>query len=285
MTERFIGIGAQKCASSWMHDILADHPQVGVPATKELDFFSHRHEFGYRWYEGQFPHSAALRMRGEISPSYFHEPAATARAQDYDRSMRILVSLRDPVERALSQHRHLARLGLLPPDDLTFETALANNPTYVDQGRYFAHLSRWIDTFGPERVHVVLMEDIRQDPAAVARHLYQFLGVDDTHQPAALRETSNPSYVPRSRALELSVRLVRGGIQRLGLGGAWKRVGDSGLRGAYRSLNRRRSEDVLPPPAPTTLDELRERMAPDLEKLSRLIRRDLSTWMPQAHRT
>lgn len=279
MLQRFIGIGAQKCASSWMHDILADHPQVDVASTKEVDFFSHRYELGLRWYEGQFvPHDAST-VRGEISPSYFHEPSATERALAYDPSLKILASLRDPVERALSQHRHLARLGLLPADDLRFETALATNPTYVEQGLYHRHLARWIQAFGRDRVHVVLMDDIERDRVAVARDLYRFLGIDADHRSAALDLRSNPSYVLRSGGLDHSIRWLRNSLSAMGAGALWRSIGDMGLRNAYRRVNRRDSGAVLPPPDAACLGALRRRFHDDTQRLAGLIDRDLTTWM------
>src|SRR5450432_1780443 len=67
----YVGIGAQKCASTWLHSILAEHPEVAVPEVKEVDFFSYRYDYGYQWYERCFRSSKPARARGEISPSYF----------------------------------------------------------------------------------------------------------------------------------------------------------------------------------------------------------------------
>lgn len=286
MLVNFIGVGAQKCASSWVYDVLADHPQAAVPDIKELDFFSYHYERGMRWYEAQFG-AAALRARavGEISPSYLHEAGVVERAKAYNPRLRILVSLRDPVERALSQHRHLARLGLLPAEELQFEPALQTNPTYVEQGCYHRHLKRWIDAFGSERVHVILMEDIESSPIDVVRALYAFLDIDKGHTPAALHQKSNPSYLVRSRVADRTVRLVRNTLTQAGLRRAWQRLGDTGLRHAYRKLNRQPSHAVLPPPRPETLVALRQRFAPEVERLSVLINRDLSAWLPATSRS
>ena len=277
----FIGIGAQKCASSWVHDLLADHPEVAVPRLKEVDFFTHHFENGYRWYEHQLLVRPGAIAAGENSPSYMHEPAVPERVFAYRPDMKIVVSLRDPVERVLSQHRHMVGLGRVPSADLSLEAALATNPTYVDQGFYHRHLRRWTDRFGLERLHAILLEDIRSDPAAVARGLYQFVGVGADHAPASLRQVINPSYMPNNHVLEERIRQLRRAMIAKGAGRAWRLLGDTGLRRIYRALNRKSGAEVIPEARPETLQQLRIGFADDVEQLGRLLKRDLSGWLPK----
>ena len=279
MKVSFLGIGAQKCASTWISGVLSDHPDVSMPESEPIDFFSYRFENGYRWYERQFPSQESDRYFGEMSQSYFHEPTVVDRVWNYAPDLKIIVSLRDPVERALSQHRHLVRLGMVGNEDLSFEASLHTNPTYVDQGRYFTHLSRWIDRFGAEQVLVVLMEDVIADPARVARKLYRFVGVDEDHRPASLNRISNASYAMRYRLLERSVRGLSGRIKSIGGGTVWNALVATGLRSAYRKFNRRPSASVIPPPMQGTIEQLRATFLPEVAAVSRLIDRDLSHWL------
>lgn len=274
----FIGIGAQKCASSWLYDILADHPEAALSEKKELDFFSYRYEQGYAWYERQFPDKPGTKAVGEISPSYFNEASVPERARLYSPDLRILLSLRDPVERALSQHRHQIRIGSIAGPDYRFETALADNPSYVDQGRYATHLSRWLASFPENQVLVVLMEDIRANPEATARKVYEFLGIDPDHRSAALYEKSNPSYAVRSRGADAVIQRLRKSIRRLGLGGVWRALGDSGLRRLYRRMNRKPSEAVVPPVPAETLGTLRAVFQDEIRTLEKLLGRNLERW-------
>lgn len=278
MRPTFVGIGAQKCASSWLYDILSDHPEVCVSEKKEVDYFTHHFDNGRLWYESQFPDKPGARAIGEISPSYFHEISATGRVHQYLPEARILVSLRDPVERALSQHRHLVRIGVLNGPDFSFETGLATNPSYVEQGLYATHLSRWIDLFGKERVMVILMDDIRKDAAKVSASVYRFLGIADNHQPAALMEKSNPSYAVRNRGLENMVKIFRRSAKRIGMGDLWHGLGNSGLRKMYRKINRAPSETVIPKPKPETMASLHDYFIPEIERLESILGRDLHSW-------
>lgn len=278
MKATFIGIGAQKCASSWLYDILADHPEAAVSEKKELDFFSYHYEHGYRWYESQFPGKPGAKAVGEISPSYFNEASVPERAKLYSPDLRILVSLRDPVERALSQHRHLVRIGLVPGPDYRFETALADNPSYIEQGCYATHLSRWLQVFPRSQMLIVLMEDIRQDPEATARKVYEFLDIDAQHRSVALNEKSNPSYAVRSQGTDAVIRGLRHNLRRIGLGGLWQAVGDSGLRKVYRRFNRKPSEAVIPAVATETKARLRDEFQRETRDLEKLLGRDLGHW-------
>ncbi len=106
----FLGIGAQKSATTWLYDILSDHPDVCLSEQKELDFFSHYFDFGYQWYERQFPVHGAECIAGEVSPSYFHSPAVPERVHAYAPDIKLILLLREPVQRAISNHKHEVRI-------------------------------------------------------------------------------------------------------------------------------------------------------------------------------
>lgn len=281
MKPNFIGIGAQKCASTWLYRILADHPQAGVSTEKEVDFFSYRFDHGYRWYERRFAHyrGQGKRALGEISPSYFCDPAAAERAARYAPEAKILVSLRDPVERAISNHRHEVRVGHVPADDTTFESGLANNPMYVEQGRYATHLRRWLGVFPADRVLVVFMDDIGRDPAGVARTVYEFLGLDASFVPPGTRERVNASFATRYPALsELKDRIYRR-TDNVVLRWSWRLGATIGLRSLYRGINVIPSSEVIPPPRPETIEALRRDLEPEIRELERITGRNLERWL------
>ena len=89
-----LGIGVQKCASTWLYDILLDHPQVALSEHKEIDFFSYHYGRGYQWYENHFRSESPQHFSGEISPSYFVEGLVPERLKLYAPDAKILVSLR-----------------------------------------------------------------------------------------------------------------------------------------------------------------------------------------------
>lgn len=275
----YVGIGAQKCASTWLHQILAEHPQVAVPKIKEVDFFSYRYDHGYQWYERCFSSGKAARARGEISPSYFSDAAAPERLARYLPEAKILLSLRDPVERALSNHRHEVRVGHLTGPDFSFESGLQNNPMYVEQGLYATHLRNWLRHFPRTSILVILMEDIDADPRAVCRSAYRFLGVDEGYVPSGLTDRYNPSFATRWASLGALKDAVYGATRLPGLRWLWDVGARSGLRSIYRGVNNVPSSAVIPPPAAQTLLQLRERFSPEVRELEAMIGKPLASWL------
>lgn len=187
----FLGIGAQKCASTWMHKILDDHPEIFVSDPKELDFFSYRYDRGYTWYEHHFSKAGTARAIGEVSPSYFCDPSAPDRVAEYDPAIKIVLTLRDPVERAFSNHLHEIRKGHFTGQDLRFEAGLASNPMYLFQSRYGTHLANWLRVFPKDRLLLLVQEEILADPVAEARRLHSFLGVAPGHRSSLLFRRSH----------------------------------------------------------------------------------------------
>lgn len=284
MKPSFIGIGAQKCASTWLHRVLAAHPAVTVPEVKEVDFFSYRFDHGYQWYERHFSRAAgaadtgAATCAGEISPSYFHDPAAPARVRRYCPDIRILLTLRDPVQRALSNHRHEVRLGHLTGDDLSFEAGLCNNPMYVEQGLYARHLRNWLACFPRPQIHVVLLEDIEADPDQVAADVFRFIGIDDSVRPEQLDQRFNQSVSSRSRRLYNAKERVYRASRDAGLGWLWSTAVRVGARDLYHRLNTAPPDEHEASMYPQTELRLRDRFSADIDALESMLGRNLDCW-------
>jgi len=274
----FLGIGAQKCATTWLYDILSDHPQVCLSSEKEVDFFSYYYDFGMQWYGEKFTVQAGETAIGEVSPSYFHVPGVPERVHTYHPAMRLILFLREPVQRAVSNHKHEVRIGHLAGDDLSFEYGLENNPMYIEQGLYATHYERWLQYFPREQILVVLFDDVSTSAAAVARQVYRFLGIDESHGSRVLGQQSNKSYVTRFGALESAKNSIRSVVRRVGLGRVWQLIGKSGLKQAYGKLNRLPPEAIIPPAKSQTIERLRQVFRPEIVRLQSLTGIDLSNW-------
>lgn len=275
----YVGIGAQKCASTWLHRVLEEHPAVSVPNEKEINFFSYWYDRGYEWYEQHFAGAGSAMAIGEISPSYFCEPAVPERLARYMPEARILLSLREPVERALSNHRHEVRTGHLTGEDLSFERGLKNNPMYIEQGLYAKHLANWLRHFSREQIFVVLMEDIEADPVAVCHSVYRFVGVDEHFDPTGSHNRFNRSYASRSAVLTRAKNTVYRATRAPGLHWVWDAASGMGLKKLYRGINQVPSNVVIPQAREETLLQLKQVFAPEIKALESMIGRSLAVWL------
>lgn len=279
MRPTFIGIGAQKCASTWLYRILADHPQVAMSAGKELDFFSYHWSRGEAWYLAQFPPRADALACGEISPSYFSDPVVPSRLQQWQPDLKLILSLRDPLERAISQHHHRVRVEQLQGRARRFEEGLASSPDYLDQGRYATHLQRWLAYFPRHQILILLMEEVRSDPLAVAQRLYRFVGVDATFQPPTLHQAVNVSHLERWHWLARWQQRAYAATRRPGRAWLWQLAQQSGLKTLYRHLNRRAPQQQIAPPRAETIALLRAAWRPEMVALEQILERPLPGWM------
>lgn len=274
----FVGLGVQKCASTWLFDVLCDHPQVALSRRKEVDFFSYHYGKGFQWYEGHFPAGFRQKAWGEISPSYFVEKSVPERLRSFRPDAKLLVSLRDPVERAISNHRHEVRMGHFKGEDLSFEAGLRNNPLYLEQSRYGVHLLRWLEFFAPQQFFFVFKEDIDCNPIQVCRTLYEFLGLDPDHVPGALSKKSNESRLYRSQGVERARKIARQLLRRAGADGLWKFGQEIGLQKVYRTWNIQPPSAKIPVVAAVTERELRRVLEWDIATVESLTGRELAEW-------
>ncbi|MGI8949894.1 MAG: sulfotransferase family protein [Ornithinimicrobium sp.] len=204
----FLVIGGQRCGTTWLHDLLAAHPEVAMarPARPEPKVFLRPGTVGLDAYRSElFAHATTEIAFGEKSTSYLESPGAPARVADTLGPARIVVQLRDPVERAVSnwrfsrdhgvEDRPLAkalRADLAGPQEWDRCRSSVSPFAYVSRGRYVEDLARWTDRF---EVHVQFLEEMRAEPDRVGA-LYGWLGVDDTFRPdldGARVNASSPS--------------------------------------------------------------------------------------------
>lgn len=278
----FIGIGAQKCASTWLHDVLVDHPELALPGhVKEVNYFSYNYDRGRQWYERRFNSSSDDALCGEVSPSYLHTPGVVDRVADYNPAMRMILIARDPIVRALSNHKHELRIGNIHGDDKSFEFGLDNNAAYVEQGLYAKHLGDWLVRFPAEQILVLKFDEVVVHPDKVLAKVCEFLKVDTDYESPHLETQANASYLNKSPAVAKTKNVIRGALRSIGLGGLWERLGDTGLRDKYRKVNRVEPDEVIGPPKKETLAQLKKIFAPDLEKFEGMTGLSTADWLQQ----
>jgi len=132
----FIGVGVQKAATSWIFQCLLEHPEIPAGSDKETNFFNFRYSFGYPWYQSKFQFGEW--KAGEFSTLYFVDKNVPERIHRYNPKVKLILSERDPVERAFSQHQREIRRNRLPKELYDFKLAVQFNPTYTpSKTRFF----------------------------------------------------------------------------------------------------------------------------------------------------
>ena len=272
-----LGIGVQKAGTTWLHRMLAAHPEVFMAQgeDKDLRFFSAHYDYGYAWYEQHFEAGGRFKLRGEFSTSYFYCQDAPLRVHRYHAGMRLVLCLRDPVARLISHHKHEIRLGRVT-GDLSLERGIANNPSYVEQSLYLAQLARWLEHFPLNGIHIVIFEHLFADPAKQVRELYEFVGAAPSFTPATLHERINEGRVPRSRLLDHGVRLSSSTLRAVGAGFIVDSLKKARVDKWVRSGNTRPNDGFEIDPQ--LVARLRAQFAPENAKLAALLGRDLSIW-------
>lgn len=278
MKPTFIGLGAQKAATSWIYAVLMDHPRVRVSWPKEIDFFSKYFERGFQWYESFFENPSGHIAIGEVSPSYLHDKEAPQRAHQYNPDFRVIVSLRDPVDRAYSNHLHAVRLRLFTGEDLSFEAGLANNPMYLERSRYNIQLKRWLEFFKRNQILVIVQEEIRKQPSEHARLLYRHVGVDESYCSDVVDKKVNESFMPKSLGREKTYQTLGRALRRSGAGGLVERAKQINLLSSFRRSNRLDVRTLVPPLNPDTRAQLETHFANDVLELTSLLGRESLPW-------
>jgi hypothetical protein len=209
--EHFFIVGAQRCGTTYLYRLLADHPEIEMaqPLRPEPKFFLFEDLFqlGLDYYEQTyFEGKKTAWLRGEKSTSYIESETVAQRLASRLPAARIIIALRDPVERAISNYRFTAQNGLEPlPMDQAFlqeEHRLRSSPTepqisvspyaYLARGRYLEYLRIYEQHFPREQIKLLLYEEFIGSLEA-AHSLFEFLGVQSDYRPPSLGAITNPS--------------------------------------------------------------------------------------------
>lgn len=208
----FLIIGAQKSGTTWLADQLSLHPGIFM-AREEIHFFDKARNFskGVKWYGRHFENAEAGQLAGEKTPDYLwangdgaegHLPDVHQRLYDAIPGARLLVVLRNPVERALSALTHLVRTRRIAPTHNVDELLLGRKHSrirghgVISKGLYYRQLSAYARLFNRSHMLVLIFEDdIAKAPEDGLRQACDFLGVppilpgssDAVHQNASRR--------------------------------------------------------------------------------------------------
>jgi hypothetical protein len=183
----FLGIGAQKCGTTWLYELLSLHPSIRFPAGKEIHFWDGHRDRGIEWYSSLFPDQPGSAVAGEITPAYAILPPDTiGEIRRAFPAVRLIYLLRNPVERAWSaalMAMHRAELQIDEVSDQWFIDHFESRGSR-SRGDYEACIRNWRAAFSCEQLELIRYETIRERPLDVYRRCCAHLGVEphDTEQ-------------------------------------------------------------------------------------------------------
>jgi hypothetical protein len=296
----FFIVGAPKSGTTAMAHYLSARPDIFM-ARKEMHFFGADLGFAPQFYRRNLSAYAAefegwngqLRS-GEASVWYLFSQQAATEIKAFNPDARIIIMLRDPIEMLHSLYytfrwdgnEHLPTFAeaLDAQDDrragrrITGQTYFAPGLVYREAVGYTEQVRRYFNVFGRDRVHVIIYEDFAANVSATCRQALEFLEVDTGQIQDDFKPVNANKFV-KSRLLRtlLSDRLVRSSVLAIrpwlprGVFSAMQKV-DARIR----KLNSRHGG--RPALAPELCQQLKRDFAPEVERLSILLERDLSHW-------
>jgi hypothetical protein len=287
----FLIVGASKAGTTSLYYWLKQHPDVFLPRVKEPCYFAPQYQMrvtDWERYVSLYGAGRGKKAIGEASTVYLESPESAGLIMDTLGKVRIIILLRNPANRAFSYYCWMLMEGY--ESILPFEKALAledkrvhseafrkKNPmgywlsyAYFASGLYYEQVKRYLDLFG-DNVKALLYEDLVNQPHTLYRDVCGFLGISTDFQP--LFKAHNPSRIPRSVTLQFMLRRIYHSV------GRWRWLKRPVHRAISRLIDQNTALGYKPVLAPATRRMLQEEFRSDVQQLSSLIGRDLSSWL------
>jgi len=216
---RFLIIGSQRCGTTSLYNYLIQHPNVTSASKKEIHYFDTNYDKGNNWYKKHFTITEGSKRKeelitGEATPYYIFHPHAPYRVRKTLPGVKLIVMLRDPVERAFSHYKHHVKLKV---EHLRFEEAIRVESeritdewgktlqdksydsyalqmfSYLARGIYVDQLKRWFGHFPRKQFLVLQSEDFFDNPEKIFLQVLHFLGLPDHKLTAYKKFNANGS--------------------------------------------------------------------------------------------
>lgn len=237
----FFVVGAAKSGTTSLYEYMKMHPQIYMAPIKETHHFSTDidnskfrpnyarslnkdlskflesdmregifHAFVKEWdqYKQLFKHVKDEKAVGEITNSYLYSAEAAKNIFKQFPDAKIIMMLRNPVDRAFSHYLMDLRIGYETEDFMTaLRKDMARNPKgwgisnlYVEIGMYAEQVKRFMDVFPERQLRIYIFDDFKKDPGAVVKDMFSFLGVDPD-VPIDYSQKFNPSFIPKNKII------------------------------------------------------------------------------------
>lgn len=287
MLPNFIIVGAAKAGTTSLYHYLSGHPNVFMSNPKEVNYFSKEEIMKQGLYYQDFKAKDFVSYKklfsdvsdeiaiGEGSVSYLFYPDTPNKIKTAIPDVKIIILLRDPVERAFSHYLMDYRMGLV---SLSFEDIFYKKvdnkklslyyQQYIELGLYYEQVKRYINLFGKEQVRIYLQEDLRKDANGVVLDLYDFLKIDKSYTPCVNKE-HNAFSMPKNEFIH---KLYSSNFIRSIASAIFTNTLKEKVKNIFFE---RKKKPVL---GQSVRNDLQEMYKKDIQDLERMIGRDLAHW-------
>jgi hypothetical protein len=267
--------GFARCGTTWLYETLRRHPGIFLPERKELDFFSESWAKGYPFYAAYFEGAKDHQLTGDISPVYAEHPEVPERLAATSPEAKIVIVVRDQVDRLRSSYWQARRDGWSHAELERFLNGEVEDCGYLANQRYAPTVEAYRRLFGPERVLVLVYEEMTRDPQAGVGAILGHLGLGRELPPAVaekLGERVNPTFMPKHPRLYRAAQRVNQTLRKAHLPFLDRPLA-LGKAAFFRLFGERRRQELGPMPGE---DRLRRYFAGDVAALERALGRSLA---------
>lgn len=197
----FLIIGAQKSASTYVHKCLEEHPEVTMPngevtVFEDPDYQSNGPDLLKDMYKSNY---ASQIKKGIKRPDYLAKKECAQRIFAHSPKAKLIITLRNPLDRAISAYFHYMRMGLLTikPLNVGMESILKGEnqePKGMDvisYGFYYEQIQNYLYYFDRNQILILFDDEIRLDPLSSMRKVYRFLEIDEFYSPKNINSKAN----------------------------------------------------------------------------------------------
>ena len=298
MLPNFLVVGAAKAGTTSLYHYLKQHPEIYMSPIKEPYFFSFVNQkpnfkgpfdekvneeiiTDLNDYKKLFANVTDEKSIGECSNSYLYLPESAVNIKRYIPKCKIIIILRNPIERAYS---HYMQSVMLDHDNLNFEDAIEKEKErlnlnwrwhyqYTGQSLYYEQVKRYLDLFGKNKVKIFLFEELKKGSVKIMQEVFSFLEVDNSFVPNI--DIYNATGLPKNRILHKFLR-HNNVIKNI-----TRPITPNGLRAKIFKFieSKNYSKKKISPIDISTKKMLLNKFKNDILKLQELIHIDLSEWL------
>jgi hypothetical protein len=261
----FLMVGCSRCGTTWVYKALSEHPEVYLPEKKQTYFFDSHYDKGIEWYLDHFTGiEPGHRAIGEIA-TYYSRPDLVPLVAKHFPHARLLMSVRNPVDRAYSYYQ--SRASRFNWD--TLEQAIDEQPVdVIERGKYIDQIETILKYYPREQLKIVFFDDLKDKPEEYLQSILDFVGVETNFKSSQIGQMVQVTLDPRIRRT-----LIRMGLQPLMNYVSQRPLGDK-IRSFLKKSNIQRYKPI----SATDKQLLLEIYKPYNDRLAELTGRDLSAW-------